>query len=197
MVNTASPPLAMLVNNDLTATGTKFREADDQEAKVRLYDRVDGTWTLPLSEEKAHEMYLKVVVYKCSACNWTSIWDNELDAHVATEKAIVGSHERATVEPVSTGAGPGFRCTACGTTKVTDGRARLHIRSRITQEGISHENVQLLLVRRFALEESAIDIETASISGPVASQVLRSEEPRPRRRRHRRSRSRHGNSRSG
>ena len=57
-------------------------EANEAEAKVRMYDMIDHTWTMPLNQRAAETFHLRKVVYSCSACTWASIWENDFSAHI-------------------------------------------------------------------------------------------------------------------
>ena len=49
---------------------------DDSEAnKIKLWDLVDHTWTSRLEKSMAMEHYLSNVVFKCSCCTHTSLYE--------------------------------------------------------------------------------------------------------------------------
>ena len=172
--------------------GSSVRRTGDEEAKVQLFDRIDGTWTSFLSEERANAWYIRKMTYVCSVCKWTSAWERDFKSHVTSAAATYRTHKDAEVTPVVTGVGPGYRCSGCSSTFSFAGRAQRHI-DAIHSQGGGHEGAELLLVRRFSLEPSVPLVAVQAASGPVTSQVERSVAPRRRRRRRNRNRGTHGN----
>lgn len=160
------------------------QEANEAEAKVKLYDMVDHTWTAPISEFFARSFHLQKVVYVCSGCRWSSTWPNQFEPHKKQARMDYNLHTKAEVVSASTVNGTAFRCTGCNSSFQFPARAQMHIESVKRQNG-GHDKATLILSRRFALEPPVTPVASAA-SVAVASQSERVEGPRKRKRRHHR-----------
>ena len=167
-------------------------EANEAEAKVRMYDTIDGTWTGPLNQRAVETFHLRKVVYACSVCQWTSIWEGQFQEHVKTARMQYKMHSKAELLPSPTENGLAFRCTGCSSAFSMPGRVQLHIEG-ILRQTAGHEGAQSVMARRFALEAPVTPAKTQAVVA-VASQLERTVVPQKRRGRHRRHRGgAHGN----
>lgn len=89
------------------------RVASEPEVKMRLWDAVDGTWTVPIPEYNVR-LHLREVVFKCSACNYTSIREGEVASHVRFMRERSQEHIRAKLIPMLQGGREmSEQCTGC------------------------------------------------------------------------------------
>lgn len=168
------------------ARGAILRTNPEGEVKVKLWDLIDGTPTRPIPLTLVNGVLIRMVTYRCSRCHWTTdkpTHEAEFQTHLQTARGSLGSHENAEVATVATGYGTGYRCSGCGATHMSPGRARMHI-DGIKRQYSGHANAHVLLVKRYALEPPAPSVSTNGAEGPVASQEEQMLVPRPRRRRH-------------
>jgi hypothetical protein len=130
--------------------------------RIRLYDCVDGTWTAPLEQGMVFNHYLRKVVYKCSACNFSTVFEtggSSVERHVTGVLERYELHQGAAVEatvfPFSGGSEMGQLCTGCSgqfTSRKQQGTKHL---AHVLSLGEAHQgSVRLLVMKQFALEPS-------------------------------------------
>lgn len=169
---------------------------DDGPLGQRLWDCVEEAWTNPLPQHIVHDkksrsgrqQYLDKVLWKCSQCNFTSLYDAGVNQHVEFAGRQVEEHRGAEIRPSPTG--EGRLCTGCGFTfRGRATQAQCHL-ERILEMGRTHARVEGLLIRRYAViaSEPTVLSRVLILDGPEARVV---EPPRKSRRRRR---SKRGNS---
>lgn len=158
---------------------------------IRIWDCIDQTWASPVPQEFAYKVYLRKVVLKCSACNYTTSYGNGVASHAQQAYQAWKEHEGAEIIVGD----QQQRCTGCNTGFTSHKRLGQRHLERVLLDGPEHIRVEELALRRFSLEPSEPVIHRRKlvfdVAGPLVSQVERSAEPRKRKRRHRRNRARH------
>ena len=123
----------------------------DRTRDFTLRDCVDGT-LLRVGEPAAVTRYLRKLIWRCSACTFTTIVDRQVEQHIAGEMMRTKSHARARMKQVEVnGHGLCRRCTGCGTTfslSIGDGEAHL-ASARKTAE--MHRDAKGIFMRRYAM----------------------------------------------
>jgi hypothetical protein len=165
-------------------------------SRIRLYDRVDGTWTAPMDRNFAFQDHLKKVVWKCTACTYTSVYDGQEEVHRTQVMQRARNHENARLDDERSPHGdPTIRCSGCG---AVFRQARRHLAEAHIEEAVRmalvHKNAGQVLIHRFGLEDSAVEVLARtngheSTPDPVVNQ---GERRRSRRKRSRRSRQKVG-----
>ena len=61
--------------------GQDVYASTDTGLSISLWDCVDHTWTKPLPDQFAQKHYLRKVVFKCSACDFHTSFDNDVASH--------------------------------------------------------------------------------------------------------------------
>jgi hypothetical protein len=172
---------------------TIWQSKDSTVARVRLWDNIDRTWTEPMEQGMVMAYTARKVVFKCTACTFTSIFEGGVARHISDVSEKYRQHSRdkhgrgASLDliPALPGAEPSMRCTGCNdvflTRKDIAGR---HLK-RVVEEGPAHKDAQEVIMRRFSLAPST---PVTNGIGPVDIQVERSRRKRSRGRRRRRNR---------
>ena len=60
-----------------------FDMDSSESGKIRIWDQVDETWTSPLERANAMDHYLAKVLFKCSGCTQTSLFEGGIEKHLA------------------------------------------------------------------------------------------------------------------
>ena len=169
-----------------------YTERQEGAGSTAVWDCVDGSWTAPLPNEYVHRHYLQKVVARCSACTFTSSFDGDVAKHVEQIRRDLVAHEGARLtEPVSqVGVEPVQTCTGCGAGfRMAGYRGQRHL-EQIAEMKRNHGRVELLVMKRFALEPSEPMVlhREVLVDGPVSRQVERIELPQETGKRRRRKR---------
>ena len=169
-----------------------YTERQEGAGSTAVWDCVDGSWTAPLPNEYVHRHYLQKVVARCSACTFTSTFDGDVAKHVEQIHRDLVAHEGARLtEPVSqVGLEPVQTCTGCGAGfRMAGYRGQRHL-EQIAEMKRNHGRVELLVMKRFALEPSEPMVlhREVLVDGPVSRQVERIELPQETGKRRRRKR---------
>jgi hypothetical protein len=128
----------------------------DGPAPIALWDCIDNTWTKPLPSETC-TTYLRKQVFKCSLCDYTTIWRagaTGILAHVSQVKERFAEHEGAALgEPTLNEGVPIRICSGCGYAfQAASGMKHLN---QVIEMGVVHRTeVEGLLINRFALGPS-------------------------------------------
>jgi hypothetical protein len=169
-----------------------YTERQEGAGSTAVWDCVDGTWSAPLPNEYVYKHYLQKVVARCSACTFTSSFDGDIAKHVEQIQRDLLAHQGARLtEPVSqVGLEPVQNCTGCGASfRMAGYRGQRHL-EQIAKMERTHGRVELLVMKRFALEpsEPVVLRREVVVDGPVSRQVERVEPSRetPKRRRRKR-----------
>ena len=164
----------------------------DGQKAVSIWDCIEGGWSGPFDPQQTYEKYLRKVVFKCSLCNFSSIKEGDVKAHVAQARASAEQHKGVSQ---TFQAGDSSVCPGCGETfSARKMQVRVHISN--SQKNAHSEAAQEQIVRRYNLEQSEpVILGTTLVAGPVA-EVAWSPAPTPtgggRRRRRRRPRGNRG-----
>jgi hypothetical protein len=180
-----------------------FREEGAKGAgKIRLWDKVDQSWSRELPHDLAIQHYLLKVVDKCSACTYVSVFgngDSSIVAHVRKVQESYHQHKSATIEIHRNEREIVQICTGCGTpfsSRRNGGQKHLNA---TLEAGPAHKEATKVTMLRFSLTPDG------PVSAPVATVVKEQDSgsqpevgverlpERRRRRRHRGRRSSHGN----
>ena len=169
-----------------------YTERREGAGSTSVWDCVDGSWSAPLPNEYVYKHYLQKVVAKCSACTFTSSVDGDIAKHVAQiERDLVAHTGARLTEPISqVGLQPVQHCTGCGTGfRMAGYRGQRHL-EQIAEMKRSHGRVELLVMKRFALEpsEPVVLHREVVVDGPESRQVERIEPPQETGKRRRRKR---------
>jgi hypothetical protein len=173
--------------------------------KIKLYDCVDQSWTSNLDREAAYQKYLHKVFAKCSACNFGTAAEilpmtavNTVKMHVTQGIESYKNHAGAYLVPQDDGR---VMCTGCSEVfSARKGQARKHLEA-VLDFPSTHNQVDALLIRRFALEpqqpeilrhefvyEGSDDIQIAGVAGMRPDKVDAPQQSRRKRRRSRNGR---------
>lgn len=177
---------------------TLYWDASVQAGKTKLWDVIDEKQTSAFPDFQVAPYYLKKVVFRCSACTYTSAFEEYIKAHADNTRLRAKDHVEAKVLMGQRADNLAYEeCSACGT-RYERGRYRLqkHI-DQVVDLGVPHQGrVSSQLVRRYTIEPSApvilfervvaepvsVNGHAPQVSGPEASQVERRLHRRHRRR---------------
>ena len=146
------------------------------------------------------EHYLATVVFKCSCCTETSLYEGHIEQHLAQLKSGYESHRDAELhQGIGEGGQVNFTCTGCGTPmSMRKNQGTKHI-ERICSDYDAHVKagtIDVLLTHKYATSPSVSMPEqitnTVIFKGeqPEVDRVSRSVDDRPRKRRRRKRKSR-------
>ena len=181
------------VRNAVESEQTIYKATREGPTKIRVYDVIDGTWTGPVAPNLAYQNYLRKVVFKCSACNFTTARQNQVGQHVRSVFTAYQTHTNATLSTHAEGGSTWQECSGCG------GRFRIgrmagekHLES-IRTSPPAHVGAEELTVKRFALEPSepvvmgrqSISVDESLVVMEPEAKVMRSSRRRQRSRRRR------------
>ena len=176
-------------------------DMDSSEAgKISLWDQVDETWTSPFERSVAMEHYLAKVLYRCSGCKETSLYEGGIETHLTQLKTNHESHAEAQLERgVGESGQMSVTCTGCGAPlSMRKNQGQKHI-DRIKDSYQAHAkegSIDVLLMHRYTTSPSVsmpsqvMNTITFGDREPEVHQVNRSEGERPARRRRRNRRRR-------
>jgi hypothetical protein len=145
---------------------------------------VDGTWTGGIEQGIAMAHYLRKVVFKCTACMFTDIYEGRVADHIKGVAERYRQHLKAGLEPVF-GKEPSKQCMGCNQVFLTRKNSADKHLEQMVAEGPAHKGAQETIMRRFSLAPST---PVANSTGPVDIQVERSGRKRSRHRKRRRNR---------
>ena len=142
------------VRNAVESEQTIYKATREGPTKIRVYDVIDGTWTGPVAPNLAYQDYLRKVVFKCSACNFTTARQNQVGQHVRSVFTAHQTHTNATLSTKSEGGYTWQECSGCGG-RFSIGRmaGEKHL-ELIRTAPPAHVGAEELMVKRFALEPS-------------------------------------------
>ena len=177
-----------------------FAAGSSEANKIQLWDLFDQTWTSTLEKGMAMEHYLAKVVFKCSGCTETSLYEGHIEQHLAQLKSGYESHRDAELhQGIGEGGQINFICTGCGTPmSMRKNQGTKHI-ERICSDYDAHVKagtIDVLLTHKYATSPSVSMPEqitnTVIFKGeqPEVDRVSRSVDDRPRKRRRRKRKSR-------
>jgi hypothetical protein len=181
------------VRNAVESEQAIYKATREGPSKVRAFDVIDRTWTGLISPNFVHQHYLHKVVFKCSACNFTTSRQNQIGQHVRSVFTAHKTHVNAVLSTHAEGGSTWQECSGCG------GRFRIgrmagekHLES-IRTAPPAHVGAEELTVKRFALEPSepvvmgrqSISIDESLIVMEPEAKVMRSSRRRQRSRRRR------------
>ena len=176
-------------------------DMDSSEAgKISLWDQVDETWTSPFERAVAMDHYLAKVLYRCSGCKETSLYEGGIETHLTQLKTNRESHAEAQLERgLGEGGQTSLTCTGCGAPlSMRKNQGQKHI-DRIKdsyQAHVKEGSIDVLLMHRYTTSPSVsmpsqvMNTITFGDREPEVHQVNRSEGERPARRRRRNRRRR-------
>jgi len=171
-------------------------DMDSGEAgKVSLWDQVDETWTSPFERSVAMEHYLAKVLYRCSGCKETSLYENDIERHLTQLKSSREAHVDAELQSnLGEGGQMGITCTGCGAPlSMRKNQGQRHL-DRINDDYRTHAeegSIDVLLMHRYTTSPSVSmpsqTVNTFVFKGkePVVNQENRSDSNSPARRRRR------------
>jgi hypothetical protein len=150
-------------------------QRSDTTRLIRMWDNVDQDWTNPVPREWANQYWLTLLVYRCSDCTFTTVYEGGVLSHVEQIRSSAKAHDKSKPVTFSNDRGTGLQCTGCGSTYRTMGKYESHlVRYRGVLEGDNHVAATEELIQRFTLRpESGNGRKPEPL--PVTSQVLRSQ----------------------
>lgn len=196
-----------------TAQGdAAYRAQHEPRPFSSLWDTVDKAWTGKLPAELIGQYYLRKIVTRCSACNFTSEQGVGVRKHIERSRESYELHAGAEllhqIQQVRDRPQAFHMCTGCGDLfPLRKQMGQRHL-EQMREIGPLHKQATIQTVRRFVLgpsetgvlRQEAVAAVAVSSNGhqpePGASQAERMLPKRPRGRRGRRS-GRNGASRSG
>ena len=176
-------------------------DMDSGEAgKISLWDQVDETWTSPFERAVAMEHYLAKVLYRCSGCKETSLYEGGIETHLTQLKTNRESHAEAQLERgLGEGGQTSLTCTGCGaplSMRKNQGQKHIDRIKNDYQAHVKEGSIDVLLMHRYTTSPSVsmpsqvMNTITFGDREPEVHQVNRSEDVRPARRRRRNRRRR-------
>ena len=176
-------------------------DMDSSEAgKISLWDQVDETWTSPFERAVAMEHYLAKVLYRCSGCTETSLYEGDIEKHLTQLKTSRESHAEAQLERgLGEGGQMSLTCTGCGaplSMRKNQGQKHIDRIKNDYQAHVKEGSIDVLLMHRYTTSPSVsmpsqvMNTITFGDREPEVHQVNRSEDVRPARRRRRNRRRR-------
>ena len=157
----------------------------EEAPHVVIYDQVDGT-SLRVDKIAAYDTYLRTVVAKCSACNFTSAYDSDVTRHLKQEHESAQTHVGA--EPLLINGG-GKSCSGCGTPFVSRPENALKHITNVIQAAPLHKDATVVVMNRFSLEPRRSPEQPVVLPVELTSDV--NQKARSRSRNRRRPRHRH------
>lgn len=149
---------------------------DGAPSRVRIWDKVDGTWTRPLDESHVFKYYLKKAVSKCSACSFADLRLGSVESHLERVEEQLLIHREATIENRTVEDGKVvLACTGCAQTfSARPGDAYSHILA-VEEAAQVHQGATSQVIRRFSLEpvELPSPTITKNINGQGSPQGTR------------------------
>ena len=126
--------------------------------KIQLWDVIDNTWTAPLERDTAMNHYLRKLVYTCSVCTETSLFEDDIKRHIAQVKT---AYEMCADAELIRGIGehgqPSFTCSGCGapmSMRKNQGQRHIDgIKNRYDAH-IEAGDVEILLTHRYTTSPS-------------------------------------------
>ena len=169
--------------------GSAYQWSSDRPQGVRLWDVIDNTWTRPFPAGLATSYYLRKVVFRCSACIFTTPYANLVEPHIRGVRQSAAEHNGAEVTPTlpMPGVEPGQQCSGCGAVfTARKGQGHKHLQAALNAAP-KHDGAKELLLRRFALGQPTVPLVVSETS---QEPVVHSGERREGKRRRHRNRSR-------
>ncbi len=181
----------------------------DGPRSLRIWDCIEKQWMeRPVPDYLAHQVTLRQVVIKCSACDFTTTFEGGVKQHLERLLKAANEHQEAVITALPPQPGQGIgstQCSGCGAVfAARKNQGQRHLETALALPS-SHTRVEEVRIQRYSLGpvEPVVLKRTVILEakapkatvGPVASQVVRSEvaAKRKRRRSHNR-RQKHGNS---
>lgn len=163
----------------------RLHEDPSAPERIWLWDLVDGSRSGPFARESVYHHYLRKVVYKCSACSFTTVFDSATKSHgnAIIRKAL--DHQGDVITDGVHFGRPVKVCVGCrgGATFQSLPEARQHVEGVLTDAAVHEKGVQWITMRRFSLERPVEPIgETVIV--PINGNGVAPQE-RSKRRRHR------------
>ena len=186
--------------NESGRDAVMFDANSDESSKIKLWDLIDESWTEPLEKDMAMNHYLRKVAYKCSACNETSLFEDEIKRHCAQVKSGHETHSEAELlQGIGEHGIPTFACSGCGapmSMRKNQGQKHIDTINNRYDVHVKAGSIEILLTHKYAMSPS-VDvpkqvIETIQFAGKPSVELQEnhsvSEEPRSSRKRKRRRR---------
>tara|TARA_R110002020_G_C16183265_1_gene765015 strand:+ start:577 stop:1239 length:663 start_codon:yes stop_codon:yes gene_type:complete len=139
---------------------TFARYETDRGRGVNLLDTVDGTTLKVLDETHAERKYLKKIVWRCSACTFTTPAEGtytheSIFKHIDATLLSSDEHQDAFVTTMQVENYTKHQCSTCGVQFLTLRDFNKHI--EIQKNGrAAHKNASALFVHRFVRSGSAV-----------------------------------------
>jgi hypothetical protein len=128
---------------------------EEGQERIWLWDMVDGSKSGPFPMELVYRHYLRKVVQKCSACNFTTIFDSGMASHVERVREKADVHQGDVIIDAILHQQSVKTCTACGVSFHNMLDAMSHVRAA-KEGGPVHQDVQWALIKRFSLEAPSV-----------------------------------------
>lgn len=177
--------------------GQVFKPAHDGAANMRLWDAVDAAWGPVLPDYQAM-FSLRMVVYKCSACRFTTAFEGGVEKHLTKIKENAQQHTGASLKEAMDARGEPYTvCTGCGGSfRLRKLQGQRHLQE-IREAPKVHGTVEEVTMKRYSIDPSGPVVlkrrpilngkPTEVTTGPSASLVEGSSPGRKRKRHRRRS----------
>ena len=177
-----------------------FDMDSSESGKIKLWDQVDKTWTSPLERAIAMDHYLAKVLFKCSGCTHTSLYEGGIEKHLMQLKTSHESHADAELERgLADGVGMAVICSGCGaplSMRKNQGNQHIDRIKETYQAHVKEGTIDVLLMHRYTTSPSvSMPVQTVNTvvfadREPEVHQEKRSDEVGQARRRRRRRRNR-------
>ena len=128
------------------------------DGKVSLWDQVDETWSSPFERSVAMEHYLAKVLYRCSGCKETSLYERDIERHLTQLKTSHEAHADAELQSnLGEGGQMGITCTGCGAPlSMRKNQGQKHL-DKINDDYRTHAeegSIDVLLMHRYTTSPS-------------------------------------------
>jgi hypothetical protein len=157
---------------------------------IRLWDVVNGTQTSPFDPQHVYNHYLRKVVFKCSACNYTSTKADLVPGHIRETVKALSGHQGVSVTDFMGPNGLTKICDGCGEQFTSHPMNVYKHIDNVIKAGPLHVGATELVINRFSLTppvlaEAPTPVVASDDQETETRQLERSQEPRRRRHRNR------------
>jgi hypothetical protein len=169
--------------------GQDVYASTDTGLSISIWDCVEHTWSKPLPEQQVHAHYLKKVVLKCSACIFTTSFDNGVAIHANQVFEQAKLHRTAEVIPQQNAFGQIVHlCSGCGSEfPARKDQCASHIEASQVAPEI-HAGVTEITMKKFSLDASEPTILAENVlwvSGETSTKEQNVERSKRKRRKNR------------
>lgn len=177
-----------------------FDMDSSESGKIRIWDQVDETWTSLFERSTAMDHYLAKVLFKCSGCTQTSLFEGGIEKHLTQLKMSHELHVEAELERgLAENGQMAVMCSGCSaplSMRKNQGQKHIDRINETYQAHVKEGTIDVLLMHRYTTSPSvSMPVQTMNTvvfadKEPEVHQENRSDEVGQARRKRRRRRNR-------